>query len=82
MTTNERFKWDRGHESVVWTKESDAKGKDARRRDVDWDEVTRNRYDRGVSANLMGVVFPPVIADRPWRVPATFPSSKPKVKKN
>jgi len=35
-----------------------------------------------VWANLIEVVFPPVIADRPWRVPATFPSSKPKVKKN
>ena len=82
VTTNETFKWDMVHESVALTKESDAKEKDAKKSDVDWDEVTRNRYDRGVSANLMEVVFPPVIADRPWRVPATFPSSKPKVKKN
>ena len=76
VTTNESFKRDALRDAVAATK---AAGETS---DVDWDEVMRNQYDRGVWANLMEVVRPPVSADRPWRVPCatTSPSSTAKAK--
>ena len=76
VTTNESFKRDALRDAVAATK---AAGETSA---VDWDDVMRNRYDRGVWANLMEVVRPPVSADRPWRVPCatTSPSSTAKAK--
>ena len=76
VTTNESFKRDALRDAVAATK---AAGETSA---VDWDDVMRNRYDRGVWANLMEVVRPPVSADRPWRVPCatTSPSLTAKAK--
>ena len=76
VTTNETFKRDAMRDAVAATKAASETSA------VDWDEVMRNRYDRGVWANLMEVVRPPVSADRPWRVPCatTSPSSTAKAK--
>ena len=75
VTTNEEFKWEIIRDSVAMTKaskakddETDDKENDDSPKDVDWDEILKNQYDRGILENLKEVMFPPVKTQM-WRLP-------------
>ena len=72
VTTNETFKRDALRESV------EAMGSESK---IDWDEITKNTYDRGIVGNLKEVFFPPVDSDHPWRVPCSLPRRAVKAKR-
>lgn len=72
VTTNETFKRDALRESV------EAMGSESK---IDWDEIAKNTYDRGIVGNLKEVFFPPVDSDHPWRVPCSLPRRAVKAKR-
>jgi palmitoyltransferase ZDHHC4 len=84
VTTNEEFKWDVVRDSVEMTKNSkakvddtDANDNDGAPADIDWDEIMKNKYDRGILNNFLEVAFPPVPTPSMWRLPCARETSAP-----
>lgn len=67
VTTNETFKWELVRESVETMKGERAGGSGDEQ--IDWGEMTRNKYDVGTWGNIKEVLFPPVKTPSAFALP-------------
>ena len=67
VTTNETFKWELVRESVETMKGERAGGSGDEQ--IDWGEMTTNKYDVGIWGNIKEVLFPPVKTPSAFALP-------------